>query len=184
MLFVWCIPFYLLSVIFSRLWKRKNPENFLSLFCFYCSVRRNRHFAGQNGWLFATWNKISKNMEERSTSVYVNQQIAFRMSQMTEYTESEKSPTALDKISLVLISITVKNWQILQQGSWYINSSELKHEFFNIQTGICKSFSKRKWFPAVLILNQAMPVDCDFFYFHQGDQLMLKQKDTCAVQMM
>lgn len=52
---------------------------------------------------------MSKNMEERSTSVYVNQQIAFRMSQMTKYTESEKSPTALVKISLVLISITVQN---------------------------------------------------------------------------
>lgn len=161
LLFVWCIPFYLSSVIFSRLWKRKKSENFL--FCFYCSMRRNPNFAGQNGWLFAAWNKMSKNMEERNTSVYVNQQIAFRMSQMTEYTESEKSPTALDKISLVLISITVQNWQILQQGSWHINSSELKHEFSSIQTGICKSFSKRNWFPAVLVLNQAMPVDCDNF---------------------
>lgn len=115
-------------------------------------------------WIIsAPWNKRSENMEERSTSVYVNQQIVFRMSQMTEYMESEKSPTALGKISLVLISITVQNWQTLQQGSWHINSSELKHEVSSIQTGICKSFSKRNWFLAVLVLNQARSIDCDCF---------------------
>lgn len=34
LLFVWCISFYLLSVILSRLWKRKKPENFYLCFAF------------------------------------------------------------------------------------------------------------------------------------------------------